>query len=68
MIASIVHWSIRNHFIVIISTLVLLGAGLYAVKQTPIDAIPDLSDVQVIVKTTYPGQAPRWWRTRSPIR
>ena len=59
MIASIVHWSIRNHFIVIISTLVLLGAGLYAVKQTPIDAIPDLSDVQVIVKTTYPGQAPQ---------
>ena len=59
MIASIVHWSIRNHFIVIISTLVLLGAGIYAVKQTPIDAIPDLSDVQVIVKTTYPGQAPQ---------
>jgi Cu(I)/Ag(I) efflux system membrane protein CusA/SilA len=59
MIASIVHWSIRNHFVVIMSTLVLLGAGIYAVQQTPIDAIPDLSDVQVIVKTTYPGQAPQ---------
>ena len=59
MIASIIHWSIRNHFIVILSTLVLLAAGVYAVKQTPIDAIPDLSDVQVIVKTTYPGQAPQ---------
>ena len=59
MIASIVHWSIRNHFIVILFTLLLLGAGIYAVKQTPIDAIPDLSDVQVIVKTNYPGQAPQ---------
>jgi Cu(I)/Ag(I) efflux system membrane protein CusA/SilA len=59
VIASIIHWSIRNHFIVILSTLVLLAAGVYAVKQTPIDAIPDLSDVQVIVKTTYPGQAPQ---------
>ena len=59
MIASIIRWSIRNHFIVLVSTLVLLGAGVYAVKETPIDAIPDLSDVQVIVKTTYPGQAPQ---------
>ena len=59
MIAAIVHWSIRNHFIVILCTLLLLLAGIYAVKQTPIDAIPDLSDVQVIVKTSYPGQAPQ---------
>ncbi len=59
MVASIVHWSIRNRFSVILSTLILLGAGIYAVKQTPIDAIPDLSDVQVIVKTSYPGQAPQ---------
>ena len=59
MIASIIHWSIRNHFFVILATVMLLGAGLYAVKQTPIDAIPDLSDVQVIVKTSFPGQAPQ---------
>jgi Cu(I)/Ag(I) efflux system membrane protein CusA/SilA len=59
MIAAIIHWSIRNRFFVILSTLILLGAGIYAVKQTPIDAIPDLSDVQVIVKTSYPGQAPQ---------
>ena len=59
MIASIIHWSIRNHFFVILTTLILLGAGLYSVKQTPIDAIPDLSDVQVIVKTSFPGQAPQ---------
>ena len=59
MIASIIHWSIRNHFFIILTTLILLGAGLYSVKQTPIDAIPDLSDVQVIVKTSFPGQAPQ---------
>ena len=59
MIASIIRWSIRNHFVVILTTLILLGAGVYAVKQTPIDAIPDLSDVQVIVKTSFPGQAPQ---------
>ncbi len=59
MIEKIVYWSIRNRFFVILAALVVLGAGLYAVKQTPIDAIPDLSDVQVIVKTSYPGQAPQ---------
>ena len=59
MIASIIHWSIRNHFVVLLTTLILLGGGLYAVKQTPIDAIPDLSDVQVIIKTSFPGQAPQ---------
>ena len=59
MIASIIHWSIKNRFFVILSTLVLFGFGVYSVKQTPIDAIPDLSDVQVIVKTSFPGQAPQ---------
>ncbi len=59
MIASIVHWSIKNRFFVILSALVMLGFGIYSVKQTPIDALPDLSDVQVIVKTSFPGQAPQ---------
>jgi len=59
MIASIIDWSIRNRFFVLLVTFILLAAGLYSVKQTPIDAIPDLSDVQVIVKTSYPGQAPQ---------
>ena len=59
MIASIIHWSIRNRFFILLSTFILLGAGIYSVKQTPIDAIPDLSDVQVIVKTSFPGQAPQ---------
>jgi Cu(I)/Ag(I) efflux system membrane protein CusA/SilA len=59
MIANIIRWSITNRFLVVILTLMLAGAGLFAVKQTPLDAIPDLSDVQVIIKTTYPGQAPQ---------
>ncbi|MFK5986781.1 MAG: efflux RND transporter permease subunit [Pseudomonadota bacterium] len=59
MIATIIHWSINNRFFIILATLVLLGAGIYSVKQTPIDAIPDLSDVQVIVKTSFPGQSPQ---------
>ncbi len=59
MIASIIHWSIRNRFMVLLLTVVLVGWGLYAVKATPLDAIPDLSDVQVIIKTPFPGQAPQ---------
>ena len=59
MIASVIRWSIHNRFFVLLATLVLLAYGLYAVKNTPVDAIPDLSDVQVIIKTSYPGQAPQ---------
>ena len=59
MINAITQWSIHNRFFVLLATLILTGWGLYSVKETPIDAIPDLSDVQVIVKTTYPGQAPQ---------
>ncbi len=59
MIAYIIDWSIRNRVLVILLTVMLTGWGIYAVKQTPLDAIPDLSDVQVIIKTSYPGQAPQ---------
>ena len=59
MIEQIIGWSLRNRFMVILLTLILTGWGVYAVKSTPLDAIPDLSDVQVIIKTTYPGQAPQ---------
>ena len=55
MIANIIRWSIRNRFLVLLLTLMLLGWGVYAVKVTPLDAIPDLSDVQVIIRTPYPG-------------
>lgn len=59
MIAKIIDWSLTNRFLVLLMTAVLLVGGIFAVKNTPLDAIPDLSDVQVIIKTTYPGQAPR---------
>ncbi|MCG6886647.1 MAG: efflux RND transporter permease subunit [Proteobacteria bacterium] len=59
MIARIIDWSIRNRFMVLLLAVILSGWGIYAVKHTPLDALPDLSDVQVIIKTTYPGQAPQ---------
>ena len=59
MIAKIIHWSIRNRFLVLLLTLILTGWGLYSVRNTPLDALPDLSDVQVIIKTSYPGQSPQ---------
>ncbi len=59
MISRIIEWSLRNRFMVLLLTLMLTGWGLYAVKNTPLDAIPDLSDVQVIIKTSFPGQAPQ---------
>ena len=59
MIESIIRWSVDNRFFVLLATLILVGVGLYSLKQTPVDAIPDLSDIQVIIKTRYPGQAPQ---------
>ncbi len=59
MIAKIIDWSIGNRFLVLLLTAILIGWGIYSVKTTPLDAIPDLSDVQVIIKTSFPGQAPR---------
>lgn len=59
MFARIIQWSIHNKFLVLLSTAFLIAAGLYSVLHTPLDAIPDLSDVQVIVYTEYPGQAPQ---------
>jgi len=59
MIVNIIKWSIANRFLVVILTLLLAGWGAYSIKKTPLDAIPDLSDVQVIIKTTYAGQAPQ---------
>ena len=59
MIAAIIRWSVGNRFFVLLATLFVVAAGIYALKNTPVDAIPDLSDVQVIIKTHYPGQAPQ---------
>ena len=59
MLAKIIDWSSRNRFLVLLATLFLVIGGVVAVLKTPIDALPDLSDVQVIVYTEYPGQAPQ---------
>ncbi len=59
MLNTIIDWSARNRFLVILATLFITLAGIYAVVKTPLDALPDLSDVQVIVFTEYPGQAPQ---------
>ena len=59
MIARIIRGSIANRFLVMIAALFITVWGVWAVKNTPIDALPDLSDVQVIIRTSYPGQAPQ---------
>jgi len=59
MIAAVIRWSARNVFLVGLATVFVTLAGIYAVSRVPLDAIPDLSDVQVIVYTEYPGQAPQ---------
>ena len=59
MIAKLIRWSIANRVLVLLATLFVVAWGMWAVARTPLDAIPDLSDVQVIVRTSYPGQAPQ---------
>ena len=59
MIAALIRASIANRFLVLLGSLALAAWGVWAVLRTPLDAIPDLSDVQVIIRTTWPGQAPR---------
>lgn len=59
MIAALIRWSVVNRFLVLIATAFLVVAGLWSVSRTPVDALPDLSDVQVIVRTTYPGKPPQ---------
>ncbi|MDH4057103.1 MAG: efflux RND transporter permease subunit, partial [Gammaproteobacteria bacterium] len=59
MIAGLIRWSIGNRVLVLTVTFMVTAWGLYAVSRTPVDALPDLSDVQVIIKTSFPGQAPQ---------
>jgi Cu(I)/Ag(I) efflux system membrane protein CusA/SilA len=59
MIAGLIRWSLGNRFLVLLATLGVAAWGVWAVSRTPLDALPDLSDVQVIIRTQYPGQAPR---------
>lgn len=59
MIARLIRWSIANRFLVLLASVMVSAWGVYSVQRTPLDALPDLSDVQVIIRTSYPGQAPR---------
>ena len=59
MIEGIIRWSISNRFLVLLLSVIVAVWGVYVLRGTPVDAIPDLSDVQVIIKTSYPGQAPQ---------
>ena len=59
MIARLIQWSLGNRFLVLLATLFVAAWGVWSVLRTPLDALPDLSDVQVIIRTPYPGQAPR---------
>ena len=59
MIAALIRWSVDNRFLVLMATVLATAWGIYSMLRTPLDAIPDLSDVQVIIKTSYPGQAPQ---------
>ncbi|AIY39465.1 Cobalt-zinc-cadmium resistance protein CzcA; Cation efflux system protein CusA [Collimonas arenae] len=59
MIAKLIRWSIANRFLVLLATLMVVAWGIWSLARTPLDAIPDLSDVQVIIRTSYPGQAPQ---------
>jgi copper/silver efflux system protein len=59
MIAALIRWSIANRFLVLVATLLVAAWGVVSLLRTPLDAIPDLSDTQVIIRTPFPGQAPR---------
>ena len=59
MLSKVIEWSIRNRLFVVLAAIFIAGGGLYALRATPLDALPDLSDVQVIIFTDYPGQAPQ---------
>ncbi|WP_321963491.1 efflux RND transporter permease subunit [Paraburkholderia sp. J7] len=59
MIARLIRWSIHNRFLVLLATVLVTAWGVYSLKETPLDALPDLSDTQVIIKASYPGKAPQ---------
>ncbi|AJD48152.1 CzcA family heavy metal RND efflux protein [Isoalcanivorax pacificus W11-5] len=59
MIAALIRWSLANRFLVLLATLFISVWGVWSINNTPVDALPDLSDVQVIIRTSYPGQAPQ---------
>ena len=66
MIARLIHWSIANRFLVLIATVLLAAWGVVSVARPPLDALPDLSDTQVIIRTSWPGQAPQLVENQVP--
>ena len=65
MLKGVIEFSLKNKFIVLLTTIALVVIGVYSVRNIPLDAIPDLSDVQVIIYTEWPGQAPQPGSRRS---
>ena len=59
MIEQLIRWSVRNRFLVLLAAVFVAAWGIWALRTTPVDALPDLSDVQVILRTSFPGQAPQ---------
>ena len=59
MIAALIRWSLANRFLVLLASALLTAWGVVALSRTPLDALPDLSDTQVIIRTSWPGQAPQ---------
>ena len=59
MLAKVIEWSIQNKLLILLASVFLTLGGIYSIQRIPVDAIPDLSDVQVIIYTEYPGQAPQ---------
>ena len=69
MIARLIHWSIGNRFLVLLATLFITALGIWSLRNTPLDALPDLSDTQVIIRTSFRGQAPQTrWQARKTQR
>ena len=64
MLGKLIELSVRNRFLVAILVVIGLAAGIQSLRTIPLDAIPDLSDVQVVIFTDYPGQSPRWSKIR----
>lgn len=59
MIAAVIRWSLRNRLLVLLASLIMAAWGVWSIQQAPLDALPDLSDTQVIIRVSYPGKAPQ---------
>ena len=67
MITRIIDWSLKNRFLILVGAFFLIVTGIYTLKNTAVDAIPDLSDVQVIIKPLTQVKHRKWWKIKSRI-